>query len=156
MKPIKYFDKFLILAIMLIAAYLVYVFASIDFDPDYTNKGHHDNAFNGYMIALICTFFWTVFIVGLFQVKYYLQGKERLYLVSFIFAGLSLYLLALTFLCFPMSYKEKRTIDAFMNFFVLIIPSLILLGFSWTKYVRNIHNQSKLNHQQELRKKLGI
>lgn len=152
MKLVKNYIIFLTLTITSIVIYLTLMFVDIEYNPNYKMKGHHDYAFNGYLLFGLFTCFWLVFTFGLFQLKFYLEGKERLPLTKFVFGGLFLYGLFLILLEYPFS-SEKNNI---LHLVMLTLASLLMLVFSLAKPAKESHRQSKIDNQEKLRKRLGI
>jgi hypothetical protein len=144
MKLIKNYNIIVTSIILLIAIYLWTIFVKIDYDPNYIMKGHHDYRFLGYLKFMIYCIAWVIFIIGIFQLKYHLMGKNRLLLISIIYFGIIGYILYLLSVCYGFGMAIAKT-GAFRKALTLILPSLIILIFSWTKYVKKIHKESKSN-----------
>lgn len=151
----KNYNILLFCAIAVIVLYLIFMFANIKYNPYHVMKHHHDYPFSGYLLFFIFTCFWGVFVLGLFQLKSYLLGKERLLFVNFIFGALTLYLsmICVDFLTEPLNDETNKQL---INFLPLITPSIFLMVFSWTPFAKAIHNKSKVENYEELRRKLGI
>ena len=148
MKLIKNFNKIIIVIALLIAIYLWGIFIEIDYNPNYVMKGHHDYAFRGYLLFIFYTIGWVLFLIGIIQLKCHLMGLNRLPLISIIYFGIIGYVFFLLTICGNFDSSIIKT-GAFRKSINIVLPSLIVLSFSWTKYVKNIHLESKKNIMQK-------
>lgn len=78
---------------------------------------------------------WLLFTVGLFQIKLYSYGKERLALITFIFGAIAGYLVFL-YLIFGPTLFIKNGVSLF-------IASIIAIFLSHSKRVKKIYLESK-------------
>lgn len=142
MKLIKNYNKIIIAITLLIITYLWTVFLKIDYNPNHVMKGHHDYSFRGYLLFFFYCIGWIIFLTGIIQLKYHLMGTNRLPLITIIYFGIIGYVFFLLTICcdFDSSIVETGAFRKSMNIF---LPSVIVLSFSWTKYVKNIHMKYK-------------
>jgi amino acid transporter len=148
MKINKNYNYFLYITITIILIYLWTIFTKIHYDPNYVMKGHHDYRFRGFLIFGIYVFGWFFFVLGLYQLKYYLRGNNTLLLLTIIYSCLIGYVF---YLLFEGNTIELSSVSSgrFRKSMAIIIPSLIILIFSWTKYAKLIHLESKLQNLEK-------
>jgi hypothetical protein len=144
MKLIKNYNYIVISIIILISIYLWTIFTKINYNPNYVMKGHHDYPFNGYLIFIFYCVGWIIFTTGIIQVKHHLMGVNRLPLISIIYFGIIGYVFFLLFVCGDFDITILKT-GKFRKALNLILPSIIILVFSRSKYVKKMHEESKIN-----------
>jgi hypothetical protein len=144
MKLIKYYNYITTLIILLITMYLWTIFTKINYNPNHIMKGHHDYAFNGYLMFIFYCVGWILFITGIILLKDYLMGENSLPVILIIYFGIIGYVSFLLIVCSDFDLKIIRT-GAFHKSINLILPCVIVLIFSWTKYAKQIHEKSKTN-----------
>ncbi|RKS02798.1 hypothetical protein [Flavobacterium sp. 102] len=154
MKIKKNFNYIIFVSIIFIAIYLWTIFVNIKYDPNYTSKSHHDYGINGFLVFFAYAFGWLIFVVAIFQIKYYLNGKDNLYLITFILASTSAYILFLLFVCG--SIENLIQTGSFKKGMALFLPSIISLIIIHTKGFKKIHLESKVKNYEDLRRRLGI
>ena len=157
MKLVKNFNYILLITIVTIAIYLWTIYTNINYNPNHIPVSHHDYGISGFVILACYTIAWIIFIVGLLQLKCYLLGKDRIYLIVFIYGAIISYTLFLLFqpiqLFFePIDLKIFRS-GSFKKSLVLVIPSTLILIFTTTKYARAIHYKNKIQSFENTKKK---
>jgi hypothetical protein len=142
MKLIKNYNYIVISIILLISIYLWTIFTKINYNPNYVMKGHHDYPFNGYLKFMFYCVGWIIFMTGVIQLKHHLMGINRLPLISIIYFGIIGYVFFLLFVCNGFEMEVIKT-GMFRKALSLTLPSIIILIFSWSKYAKEIHEESK-------------
>ncbi len=150
----KNFSYALYISIVMIGIYLLAIFLNIKYDPNHIPKSHHDYGINSFLIFIAYAFGWLVFLIGFFQIKNYLNGKDNLYLLTFILGSTSAYILFLLFVCTPMETVIQS--GSFKKGMGLFVPSIILLILSHTKNFKRVHTESKVQNYENLKQRLGI
>ena len=142
MKLTKNYNYFLYITTTVIAIYLWSIFTKIHYNPNYVMKGHHDYPINVFLIFGIYTCGWGIFVLGLFQLKLYLNGNNQLTIITIIYTCLILYAF---FLLLEGSTIDRSILSTgrFKKSMAIIIPSSNVLIFSWTKYAKRINLESK-------------
>lgn len=140
----KIYNYTIVLIIALVAVYLFLIFLKIDYNPNYVRKGHHDFSFKGYLKFFIYLIGWFFFLMGVFQLKEYLLGQNKLLLISVLYIIIISYVLFLFSVTYGFNETSLKT-GAFFKAASLIISSFIVLLFSWTKYATELHERSKNN-----------
>lgn len=139
----KISNYFIFLIIIIIVIYLWSILKTIEYNPNHKMKSHHDYSINGFLIFAGYTYCWGVFVFGLFQLKYYLLGKDKLQIITITYSCMIGYLLFLVLICKPIDMSLVNT-GFFKKPMALIIPSSIALLYSRTSIAKKIHMQSKL------------
>ena len=154
MKLKQNFNYLIFASIILIGIYLWTIFANIKYEPNHVSTSHHDYGINGFFIFFFYSCGWVIFLFALLQVKKYLDGKDNLYLISFMLGSISLYILFLLFVCTPIETVINS--GSFKKGMILFAPSIILLIIIHTKNFKRIHSESKIENYENLKRKLGI
>lgn len=154
MKLKQNINYILFVAIVIIVIYLWTIFINIKYDPNYIPKGHHDYGINGFLIFYAYALGWLIFLMSLFQLKFYLNGKDNLYLITFILSSMSAYILFLLFVCRPIDTVIHS--GSFRKGMALFVPSIILLILSHTKNAKKVHTESKVKNYEDWKRRLGI
>ena len=148
MKIKQNFNYIIFVSTIIIVIYLLTIFLNIRYDPNHIPKSHHDYGISSFLIFFAYAFGWVMLLGALFLTKMYLNGKRYLIFITGILVAISQYTLFLLFV-----ESEIETIiysGRFRKAMVLVLPSMILLVLSHSKYLKKIHNESKIENSKNL------
>jgi hypothetical protein len=139
----KGYNYGLYLFIVFVLTYLTIIFLNFNIDgPTESLENPRISVATFFFFLFYCAS-WIIFLIGLFQLKHYINGKNNLALITLIFGSFFVYGIFLLIVL-----ELKSIIDLFfcplnkVTFFV--ITSLIILIFSRTSFIKKMRLNQKL------------